>query len=183
MSESGSPPHPTSRIPHRTSYDIAPPRETYKVIERELFQNMGLALMAVLLVTLVLIAHPLTAMLVFLCVLLTVVDILGLMYAWGLYIDTVAVINLVLAVGLSVDYSAHVAHCFMTKQGSRKERVIAALEDIGVPVLNGAISTFLAVVILAASESYVFRVLFRQFFATCLFGVIHGMGLLPVLLR
>jgi predicted RND superfamily exporter protein len=156
--------------------------ETYKVIEKELYQNIGLALLAVLLVTVLLIAHVLTAGLVFACVLLTIVDILGLMYVWGLYIDTVAVINLVLAVGLSVDYSAHVAHCFMTKTGSRKERVAKAMEDIGVPVINGAISTFLAVVVLGASASYVFRVLFRQFFATCLFGVLHGMCLLPVLL-
>jgi predicted RND superfamily exporter protein len=156
--------------------------ETYRVIHRELYQNIGLALLAVLAVTVLLIAHVLTAGLVFACVLLTIVDILGLMYVWGLYIDTVAVINLVLAVGLSVDYSAHVAHCFMTKTGSRKERVTQAMEDIGVPVLNGAISTFLAVVVLGASQSYVFRVLFRQFFATCLFGVMHGMCLLPVVL-
>lgn len=43
---------------------------------------------------------------------------------WGLAIDTVAVINLVLSVGLSVDYSAHVAHSFMVKQGTRDERVV-----------------------------------------------------------
>lgn len=43
---------------------------------------------------------------------------------WGLAIDTVAVINLVLAVGLSVDYAAHVAHSFMIKTGTRDERMV-----------------------------------------------------------
>lgn len=35
-----------------------------------------------------------------------------------------AVINLVLAVGLSVDYAAHVGHSFMLKAGTRDERMV-----------------------------------------------------------
>lgn len=35
-----------------------------------------------------------------------------------------AVINLVLAVGLSVDYAAHVGHSFMLKTGTRDERMV-----------------------------------------------------------
>jgi len=156
--------------------------ETYKIIYRELIQGTGLALMAVFIITLVLIAHPITSGLVFLCVGMTIADILGVMFYWDLVVDNVAVIMLVLAVGLSVDYSAHVGHAFMTKQGTNEERVIAALGDIGAAVLNGALSTFLAVVLLSQSESYVFRVLFRLFFATVVLGVGHGMILLPILL-
>ena len=49
-------------------------------------------------------------------------------------------------------------------------------------MINGGISTFLAVLFLAGSESYVFRVLFRQFFLTVVLGLGHGMILLPVML-
>merc|ERR1719326_2729048 len=104
------------------------------------------------------------------------------MKLWGLAIDNVTVIQLVVAVGLAVDYSAHVAHGFMTKDGTRAERVKAALGDVGSAVLNGGVSTFLAVMLLAASKSYVFRVLFQQFFLTVVFGLAHGMIFLPVLL-
>ena len=41
------------------------------------------------------------------------------MYLWGLTIDTVTCIQLVLAIGLAVDYSAHIGHTFMTVTGSR----------------------------------------------------------------
>ena len=41
------------------------------------------------------------------------------MYFWGLTIDTVTTIQLIIAVGLIVDYSAHVGHTFMVKKGSR----------------------------------------------------------------
>merc|ERR1711968_71730 len=122
--------------------------EGLRVIRAELVQNVALALAAVLVVCVVMIADVFAASLVGLCVLLTVIELLGAMHLWGLSIDTVSVINLVLAVGLAVDYAAHIAHCFMLKQGAREERVAAAMRDIGAPVVNGAVSTTLAVIAL-----------------------------------
>lgn len=43
----------------------------------------------------------------------------GLMYFWDLTIDTVSVVVLVIAVGLSVDYASHVGHTFLVKSGTR----------------------------------------------------------------
>ena len=42
------------------------------------------------------------------------------MHFWGLTIDVVSCVNLVIAVGLCVDYSAHIAHYFMTCKGKTK---------------------------------------------------------------
>ena len=47
------------------------------------------------------------------------VDVGGCMYFWGLTIDTVTSINLIVAIGLTVDYSAHIAHTFMVTPGDR----------------------------------------------------------------
>ena len=44
------------------------------------------------------------------------------------------------------------------------------------------ISTFLAVLILAFSKSYIFRSFFKQFFGICVFGASHGLCFLPVCL-
>ena len=42
------------------------------------------------------------------------------MHFWGLTIDTVTTIIIVLAIGLTVDYSAHLGHAFMiSKKGNR----------------------------------------------------------------
>merc|ERR1712232_1289178 len=91
--------------------------------------------------------------------------------------------NIVLAVGLSIDYSAHVGHCFMAKGGKdRNVRALEALADIGAAVLSGALTTFLAVVVLLFSSSYVFAPLSIQFALTVGLGVTHGLVLLPVLL-
>merc|ERR1719313_834358 len=104
------------------------------------------------------------------------------MHLWGLAIDNVSVIQLVIAVGLAVDYSAHIGHNFMTKQGTNAERVILTMGDVGSAVLNGGVSTFLAVMLLAGSKSYVFRVLFVSFFLTVVVGLFHGMIVLPAFL-
>ena len=63
--------------------------------------------------------------------------------------------------GLCVDYSAHIAHAFMSTKGTRNERVKHALADIGPAVFNGGFSTFLAFVLLAGSRSHVFATFFK----------------------
>merc|ERR1712151_331702 len=160
--------------------------EGFKIIRRELFQNVALAIMAVGIIVLITVASPATALLITMTVAFCIIEILGFMYALGIAIDSVSVINIVLAIGLSVDYSAHVGHCFMVKGNSNNnnndERVIESLADIGAAVLQGAISTFLAVAVLLFSKSYVFSILSKQFALTVGLGIIHGLLLLPVLL-
>lgn len=60
--------------------------------------------------------------------------------------------------------------------------LILRIQDIGASVLNGALSTFLAVAVLLFSTSYVFKTLATQFALTVGLGVLHGLVLLPVLL-
>lgn len=175
------------------SWNDLPPRFTYaekflaiegfKVIRRELFQNVGLAIAAVAVIVLVTVADFLTTFLITLNVAFCIIEILGMMFAIGIVIDSVSVINIVLAVGLSVDYCAHVGHCFMATDGdSRNERVTETLADIGAAVVSGAFTTFLAVSVLLFSSSYVFKILSTQFALTVALGIMHGLFLLPVML-
>lgn len=141
--------------------------EGFKIIKRELFLNVGLALAAVALIVLITVASPVTAFIITVNVGFCLVEILGFMYVLGIAIDSVSVINVVLAVGLSIDYSAHVGHCFMVKGGDDKnKRALESLADIGSAVLSGALTTFLAVVVLLFSSSYVFVTLSIQFALT-----------------
>jgi len=157
--------------------------EGFKVISREFYRNVALAVAAVAVIVLITVANPLAAFLITFAVVGCIIEILGFMYHLGVVIDSVSAVMLVLAVGLSVDYSAHIGHCFMTKTGdNRNERVLETLTDVGTAVMNGAITTFLAVAILLWSESYVFWVLSRMFMLTVVFGASNGLILLPVLL-
>ena len=120
--------------------------------------------------------------LVFASTVFTIVEILGMNAMLGFSIDTVVTVLVVLSIGLAVDYSAHTVYQFMETPGSRAERVAVVLEDVGVPVVNGAISTFLAICLQSLSKSYVFVVVFYQFLFAISFGALNGIVLIPVVL-
>merc|ERR1712223_811380 len=156
--------------------------ETDETIAKELWRNMGLAMMCVFVITLLLLANVKICVLVLLCVILTLVDIVGMLHFWGITIDTLSCVNIVLAIGLCVDYSAHIAHAFMVAEGSAIERSQTALSLMGPAIINGGITTFLAVFPLLFSASHVFQTFFKVFFLTVTFGLFHGIIFLPVVL-
>lgn len=91
------------------------------------------------------------------------IGIIGFMYFWDVRLNMVSMICLLIAVGFSVDFSAHVCHTFMEAEGqSRDQRVIETLVLMGNPVFHGAVSSILGVLILGFSESYIFRVFFKM---------------------
>jgi predicted RND superfamily exporter protein len=156
--------------------------EQYDIIINEAILNLSLAFCAVAVIAVLLLANLRVALMVVLCIIMVDVDILGLMYLWGLSIDATSIINLVLAVGLSVDYSVHIAHAFIGAKGSAQQRTETAVLEVGPAVFHGAMSTFVAVLVLAFARSYVFRTFFKQFFGICVFGMLHGLLFLPILL-
>lgn len=83
------------------------------------------------------------------------------MERWGLTIDLVSCIGLELAAGLAVDYASHVGHTFLTVEGKRTDRALETVVHIGPAVLNGGISTILAMSMLAYSDAYTFKAFFK----------------------
>ena len=55
---------------------------------------------------------------VMICVTMTLVDVMGYMHFWGLTIDVVSSVIIIISIGLCVDYSAHIAHAFLSVQGA-----------------------------------------------------------------
>jgi len=156
--------------------------ETDEIIGGELWRNLGLALLAVLVVTLLLLGSIRLCILVLATVLLTIVDLVGFLHFWGITIDIISCINIILAVGFCVDYSCHIAHSYLASSGSSGEKAGNAVATIGPAVLNGGVTTLIALVLLGFSTSHVFVSFFRVFVLTVVFGLFHGLILLPVLL-
>ncbi|XP_035696826.1 NPC1-like intracellular cholesterol transporter 1 [Branchiostoma floridae] len=159
-----------------------PTYETNKVIQSELYRNLGIAMAAVFVITLLLLADFMGSLWVLLCVVMTLVDVGGMLHHWGLTIDTVTTNIMVIAIGLAVDYATHICHTFLIVGGTRQERALLTLSNMGPAVFNGGFSTFLAIVLLASSQHYVFITFFKVFFLVLLFGCLHGLVFLPVIL-
>lgn len=67
---------------------------TDKVIAQEVTRNILLALICVMGMTTLLIGEPQTCFWILLCVLLTLLDVCGFMFYWGLTIDIVSCIGI-----------------------------------------------------------------------------------------
>ncbi len=102
---------------------------------------------------------------------------------WGVNLDGVALINLIMCIGFSVDFSAHISYHYLTEADKTPdERIRGSLYALGVPILQGAGSTILGVFGLAFAPSYLFVTFFKMIFLVIFLGILHGLVLLPVLL-
>ncbi|XP_059828020.1 patched domain-containing protein 3-like isoform X1 [Hypanus sabinus] len=157
--------------------------DQYLVIVSNTIQNVVVAALAMLLIALLLIPNPVCSLWVTLATASVLVGVTGFMAFWGVNLDSISMINLVICIGFSVDFSAHISYAFVSSgKSSYNERAIDALYALGYPIIQGAVSTILGVVVLAAAGSYIFRTFFKIMFLVISFGAVHGLVFLPVFL-
>ncbi|CAH2991710.1 unnamed protein product [Chilo suppressalis] len=156
---------------------------TDEIIAVEVERNIELALLCVMICTTILITNLQMCLWIFICVLLTILNVLGWMQRWGMTVDIVCCIGLELAIGLCVDYAAHIGHTFLTTSGGyRTERAFKTVTSIGGAVLLGGGSTFLSLSLLSMSQAYTFKSFFKIFLLVIIFGLFNGLMFLPVVL-
>jgi hypothetical protein len=109
--------------------------------------------------------------------------VVGYMALWSVNLDSISMVNLIMCIGFSVDFTAHICYAYMSSKADSPEgRVRESLYALGLPIIQGAISTVLGVSALILAGSYIFMVFFKMIFLVIVFGALHGMFLLPVLL-
>jgi predicted RND superfamily exporter protein len=156
--------------------------ETDAIVAIELIRNVSIALVCIFVTTLMTLGSWRGSIFVMMCVLFTCVNVSGFMHWWGLTIDITSMNIIIISVGLCVDFCAHIVHGFLTGTGTKDERVLYIMENIAPAVMNGGFSSMLALSLLVTSKSHIFVSFFKIFFMICLFGLFHGLILLPVVL-
>jgi Niemann-Pick C1 protein len=143
---------------------------------------LGIALAGVFFVTTLMLGSLATSLVVTMLLVVIDIEVLGSIALSGDYFNMVTGLNLVLAVGLSIDAVAHIAHAFLVHVGTGDERAKSALTQIGRSVFNGTISTIVVLLPLVWAETYVFKVFFRGFVAIVGYSAFNGLVILPVIL-
>ena len=157
--------------------------EQYVIVLPNTIQNLIIATVSMFFVALFLIPHPVCALMVTACIVSIETGVIGFMSLWDVKLDGISMINIILCIGFSVDFSAHITYAFITSRGSTgNKRAIEALHSLGAPILQGGLSTILAIMILCTSPAYIFRAFFKTMFLVMVFGLMHGLVFLPVLL-
>uniref|UniRef100_A0A3B4DT74 SSD domain-containing protein n=1 Tax=Pygocentrus nattereri TaxID=42514 RepID=A0A3B4DT74_PYGNA len=157
--------------------------EQYVGLRHWLLLFISVVLASTFLVCAIFLLNPWTAGIIVLVLSLMTVELFGMMGLIGIKLSAVPVVILIASVGIGVEFTVHVALAFLTAIGDRNKRAVLALEHMFAPVLDGAFSTLLGVLMLAGSE---FDFIVRYFFAVLailtVLGVLNGLVLLPVLL-
>ncbi|XP_059412939.1 patched domain-containing protein 3-like [Carassius carassius] len=157
--------------------------DQYAVIIPNTIQNIVVATCAMLFISLLLIPNPLCSLWVTFAIASVIVGVTGFMALWDVSLDSVSMINLVICIGFSVDFSAHISYAFVSSEkSSANEKAMDAITKLGYPIVQGAVSTIAGVVVLAAAKSYIFRTFFKIMFLVILFGAVHGIVFIPVFL-
>uniref|UniRef100_A0A672N0C6 Protein patched homolog 1 n=1 Tax=Sinocyclocheilus grahami TaxID=75366 RepID=A0A672N0C6_SINGR len=157
--------------------------EQYIGLRHWFLLSISVVLACTFLVCAILLLNPWTAGIIVFILAMMTVELFGIMGLIGIKLSAIPVVILIASVGIGVEFTVHIALGFLTAIGDRNTRSAVAMEHMFAPVIDGAISTLLGVLMLAGSE---FDFIMRYFFAVLailtLLGVLNGLVLLPVLL-
>jgi predicted RND superfamily exporter protein len=92
------------------------------------------------------------------------------------------VVNLVVALGLAIDYVLHFVRAFLDASGVGRERVVEAMRSVGVPIFAGGLSTLIAISPLGGSDSCIFVTFFQLLMSTVGSGLFSGLVMIPSIL-
>ncbi|PKY06116.1 patched sphingolipid transporter [Aspergillus campestris IBT 28561] len=156
---------------------------------------LGAAVTIIFAVTTVILGSVATGAVVTATVVMIVVDIIGTMAVAGVSLNAVSLVNLIICVGIGVEFCAHIARAFMfpaegvmemvpTKFRGKDARAWAALVNVGGSVFSGiTVTKLLGVCVLAFTHSKIFEIYyFRVWLALIAFAATHALIFLPVAL-
>jgi Niemann-Pick C1 protein len=156
--------------------------EFYSVCAQEIALTTIIGVVAVTGVAFLLIPHWTAALFVLPLICVLYIDLLGVMQWFGIHVNAVSYIALVMSIGLLVDYIMHVLLRYYESSGNRKEKTVEMLKTMGSSILIGGISTFLGILPLAFGSSEIFTTIFLTFLGLVVLGCGHGLILVPVIL-
>merc|ERR1712176_809384 len=164
---------------HEENYNIW---QFYANAVDEIVTTAVIGVIAVSWVALVLVPHWTAAVFVLPLICVLYIDLLGFMQWFGINVDVVVYVSLVMSIGLLVDFVMHTLLRYYESPGTREEKTVEMLRTMGASISIGAISTFLGAIPLAFSASVLFFTIFVAFLGMVVLGSAHGLILLPVLL-
>jgi len=111
------------------------------------------------------------------------VGVIGFMALWGVFLDPISMITIIMSIGFAEYYTAHITYGYATASMKLcdRDRTIDAIQRVAWPVFEGAISTTLGVLVLSAVDSYMIRAFFKITFLVIIFGVAHALIFMPVM--
>ncbi|XWS55186.1 hypothetical protein CRYUN_Cryun10bG0153000 [Craigia yunnanensis] len=155
----------SSRISDSLKMQIFPYSVFYIFFEQYLdiwgiaLMNIAIALGSIFIVCLVITSSLWISAIIVLVLVMIVVDLMGVMAILDIQLNAVSVVNLVMSIGIGVEFCVHIANAFLVSNGDRDQRMKEALSTIGASVFSGiTLTKLVGVIVLFFSRSELFVV-------------------------
>ena len=88
----------------------------WKTFSSEMTFCVSLSISIIVIIIMLITANLVITFLVGICVFIVDVFLFGSIYYWGLTLNPVVLVHIIVSVGISVDYSAHIAYAFLVEE-------------------------------------------------------------------
>jgi len=157
--------------------------EQFLELDRHFWQAAGVSMLVVFAVSLLLGMSWCSAALIAAFAVALCVQVYGSLYLFDISYQTLACTSMLMSIGIAVEFVAHPVAAFEFAVGTRRERLAEAMRRTALPVLEGAVSSFLGFSFLAASDfEFVTKYFFNIFLSICVFGTLNALIFLPAIL-
>jgi hypothetical protein len=167
----------------------------YIGVEESLGVNLAYVSIAIILCGAIFLLNPIAVIVALLCNVAMIVEVYGFCDWLGLRINGVLILNVVIAIGLTMEFTAHMARAFVltTSEGAFRVglpfadegqiRLKKTLREMFTPVSLGALTTLLGVAPISAAKFPYFRqYYFTLYVMIVFFGWINGVIFQPIIL-
>ncbi|XP_067126867.1 patched domain-containing protein 3-like isoform X2 [Centruroides vittatus] len=152
------------------------------IIGQMIHQLFFISAIIITAVFLLFVPNLLVAIIVAVSVVSLILETLGYMSLWGVNLDIISMMSLVLCVGFSVNYPAHISYAYVTSPcKTPNERLKDSLYRIGFPILQGSLTTGLGILILY-SDVYFLCTFVKIVILVALETAFHALFFIPVVL-
>merc|ERR1711920_552047 len=162
-----------------------------ETLMRSVVQSIGTCLILAWIILCLATTNWIMASLSLLCIIAILIVFAGCLPIFGFSFGIFESVGLIVVLGLSVDYTVHIAHSYNEARivgscegtaSERAQRASHAMTEMGISVLSGAITTLLASLFLLPSKFMFYHVFGIFMLTTVVVSSLISLTLLPALL-
>ncbi|CDW55840.1 Patched domain containing protein [Trichuris trichiura] len=165
-----------------TYHEFWPHVDQYMSVAPTTWRNLSVSFVSMIIIALIMIPNLYCGLFITMSMLSINVGVYGYMSLWGVNLDCISMITLIMSIGFAVDLSAHISYGYICAQGTPAQRASHSLQVLGFPVLLSALATLLGVSVLSAAKVPLIVTFFKTVFLVMVLGLLHSHIFLPTAL-